>query len=82
MEVSDGLLVYSLLGAVKPGDIPAQVRSEAIRVLIEKCSVVNNLVQAGYRLDMRYDRLGEALLDALFRPNHGCSHLTVGSHDA
>ncbi|MFP5404600.1 MAG: sulfate adenylyltransferase, partial [Gammaproteobacteria bacterium] len=30
IETMDGVLVHSLLGALKPGDIPAEVRSEAI----------------------------------------------------
>ena len=36
IEVCDGVLVHSLLGALKPGDIPAEVRTEAIGVLIDK----------------------------------------------
>ncbi|NTV96745.1 MAG: sulfate adenylyltransferase, partial [Thiobacillus sp.] len=32
IETMDGVLVHSLLGALKPGDIPAEVRSEAISV--------------------------------------------------
>ncbi|MDO9466344.1 MAG: sulfate adenylyltransferase, partial [Thiobacillus sp.] len=35
IETMDGVLVHSLLGALKPGDIPAEVRSEAISVLVE-----------------------------------------------
>ena len=36
IEVCDGVLVHSLLGNLKPGDIPAEVRTRAIAVLIEK----------------------------------------------
>ena len=36
IEVCDGVLVHSLLGNLKPGDIPADVRTRAIAVLIEK----------------------------------------------
>ena len=36
IEVCDGVLVHSLLGNLKPGDIPADVRTKAIAVLIEK----------------------------------------------
>ncbi|MBU2479198.1 MAG: sulfate adenylyltransferase, partial [Gammaproteobacteria bacterium] len=32
IETMDGVLIHSLLGALKPGDIPAEVRSEAIGV--------------------------------------------------
>ena len=54
IEVCDGVLVHSLLGALKPGDIPAEVRTQAISVLIDKYFVNNTVVQAGYPLDMRY----------------------------
>ena len=82
IETCDGVLVHSLLGALKPGDIPAQVRIRAIAVLAEKYFVKNTLVQAGYPLDMRYGGPREALLHALFRQNYGCSHLIVGRDHA
>ena len=82
IEVCDGVLVHSLLGALKPGDIPAEVRTRAIAVLIEKYFRPNTVVQAGYPLDMRYAGPREALLHALFRQNYGCSHLLVGRDHA
>jgi sulfate adenylyltransferase len=82
IEMCDGLLIHSLLGAVKPGDIPAEVRTRAIGVLIEKYFRAGTVVQAGYPLDMRYAGPREALLHALFRQNYGCSHLIVGRDHA
>jgi len=82
IEVCDGVLVHSLLGALKPGDIPADVRTRAIATLIERYFVTNTVVQAGYPLDMRYAGPREALLHALFRQNYGCSHLIVGRDHA
>jgi sulfate adenylyltransferase len=82
IEVCDGVLVHSLLGAVKPGDIPADVRTKAIAALIDKYFVKGTVVQAGYPLDMRYAGPREALLHALFRQNYGCSHLVVGRDHA
>jgi sulfate adenylyltransferase len=82
IEVCDGVLVHSLLGALKPGDIPAEVRTRAIAVLAEKYFVKKTVVQAGYPLDMRYAGPREALLHALFRQNYGCSHLLVGRDHA
>jgi sulfate adenylyltransferase len=76
------VLVHSLLGALKPGDIPADVRTEAIRVLLDQYFVGRTVVQAGYPLDMRYAGPREALLHALFRQNYGCSHLIVGRDHA
>jgi sulfate adenylyltransferase len=82
IEVCDGVLVHSLLGALKPGDIPAEVRTRAIAVLAEKYFVPGTVVQAGYPLDMRYAGPREALLHALFRQNYGCSHQIVGRDHA
>jgi len=82
IEVCDGVLVHSLLGALKAGDIPAEVRTRAIAVLIEKYFRPGTVVQAGYPLDMRYAGPREALLHALFRQNYGCSHLIVGRDHA
>ena len=82
VELLDGVLVHSLLGKLKPGDIPADVRSRAIGTLIDKYFVDNSVIQAGYPLDMRYAGPREALLHALFRQNYGCSHLIVGRDHA
>jgi sulfate adenylyltransferase len=82
IDVCDGVLVHSLLGALKPGDIPAEVRTRAIAVLIEKYFRPGTVVQAGYPLDMRYAGPREALLHALFRQNYGCSHFIVGRDHA
>jgi len=82
VEICDGVLVHSLLGKLKPGDIPAEVRSDAISTLIDKYFVDNTVMQAGYPLDMRYAGPREALLHALFRQNYGCSHLIVGRDHA
>ena len=82
IEVCDGVLVHSLLGNLKAGDIPADVRTRAIAVLIENYFRAGTVVQAGYPLDMRYAGPREALLHALFRQNYGCSHLIVGRDHA
>jgi sulfate adenylyltransferase len=82
IEVCDGVLVHSLLGNLKPGDIPADVRTRAIAVLVEKYFVQKTVVQSGYPLDMRYAGPREALLHALFRQNYGCSHQIVGRDHA
>ena len=82
IETMDGVLVHSLLGALKPGDIPAEVRSEAIATLVDNYFAPNTVIQAGYPLDMRYAGPREALLHALFRQNYGCSHLIVGRDHA
>ncbi len=82
IEVCDGVLVHSLLGNLKPGDIPADVRTRAISALIEKYFAQKTVIQSGYPLDMRYAGPREALLHALFRQNYGCSHQIVGRDHA
>jgi len=82
VETCDGVLVHSLLGNLKPGDIPAEVRTRAIAVLIEGYFRPGTVLQAGYPLDMRYAGPREALLHAVFRQNYGCSHLVVGRDHA
>ena len=82
IEICDGVLIHSLLGNLKPGDVPAAVRARAIDALIGGYFVANTVMHAGYPLDMRYAGPREALLHALFRQNYGCSHLLVGRDHA
>jgi len=82
IEICDGVLVHSLLGNLKPGDIPAEVRTRAIGALIERYFVKDTVVQSGYPLDMRYAGPREALLHALFRQNYGCAYQIIGRDHA
>ncbi len=82
IEICDGVMIHSLLGKLKAGDIPAEVRQEAISTLIDHYFVKDTVIQSGYPLDMRYAGPREALLHALFRQNYGCSHLIVGRDHA
>lgn len=82
IEICDGAMIHQLLGKLKPGDIPADVRKDCINVLMDNYFVKGTCVQAGYPLDMRYAGPREALLHALFRQNFGCSHLIVGRDHA
>ncbi len=78
VEVCDGVLIHQLLGRLKAGDIPAEVRVRAIDSLVAGYFVPGTCVQAGYPMEMRYAGPREALLHAVFRQNYGCSHLIVG----
>lgn len=82
IETCDGVFVHMLLGKLKPGDIPSDVRQKAIDILNENYFVNDTIVVGGYPLDMRYAGPREALLHALFRQNYGCSHLIVGRDHA
>ena len=82
IEVTDGVFIHQVLGKLKPGDIPAEVRTEAIQAMIDNYFVEGTVIQAGYPIEMRYAGPREALLHALIRQNYGCSHLIVGRDHA
>jgi sulfate adenylyltransferase len=71
-----------LLGKLKAGDIPAEVRTKAIDALVDNYFVKDTCVVSGYPMEMRYAGPREALLHALFRQNYGMSHLLVGRDHA
>ena len=82
IEVTDGVFIHQVLGKLKPGDIPADVRTRAIQAMIDSYFVPGTVIQAGYPIEMRYAGPREALLHALIRQNFGCSHLIVGRDHA
>ncbi len=81
-EVSDGIYIHQLVGKLKPGDIPADVRVKCIDTLVENYFVKDRVVAGGYPLDMRYAGPREGLLHGLFRQNFGCSHMIIGRDHA
>ncbi|MFH1740364.1 MAG: sulfate adenylyltransferase, partial [bacterium] len=82
IEVCDGLYIHQLVGKLKAGDIPADVRVKCINTLVENYFVKGTVVCGGYPMEMRYAGPREALLHAVFRQNYGCSHLIVGRDHA
>ncbi|MEW5984685.1 MAG: sulfate adenylyltransferase [Acidobacteriota bacterium] len=82
IEVCDGVYIHQLVGKLKAGDIPADVRVKAIDALVNKYFRAERVVQGGYPMEMRYAGPREALLHAVFRQNFGCSHLIVGRDHA
>jgi sulfate adenylyltransferase len=82
IEVCDGVLIHSLIGNLKPGDIPADVRVKAIDCLVEHHFVKDNVIQGGYPLDMRYAGPREGLLHATFRQNYGINNMLIGRDHA
>jgi sulfate adenylyltransferase len=81
-EVTDGVFIHQVLGKLKPGDIPAEVRTRAIQAMLDNYFKPNIAIQAGYPIEMRYAGPREALIHALIRQNFGCSHLVVGRDHA
>lgn len=82
IEVSDGLYIHQLVGKLKPGDIPADVRVDCINTLVENYFLKDKVVMGGYPLDMRYAGPREGLLHGVFRQNFGCSHMIIGRDHA
>ncbi len=82
VEVCDGVFIHSLVGNLKPGDIPAEVRVKCIDSLVKNYFVEEKVLQGGYPLDMRYAGPREGLLHATFRQNYGCSKMIIGRDHA
>jgi sulfate adenylyltransferase len=79
---ADGILIHMLLGKLKPGDIPADVRDRAIRTMVDRYFEKDTVLISGYGFDMLYAGPREAVLHAIFRQNTGCTHLIVGRDHA
>ncbi len=79
---ADGVLIHMLLGKLKAGDIPADVRDASIRKMVELYFPPNTVLITGYGFDMLYAGPREAVLHAIFRQNCGCTHLIVGRDHA
>jgi len=78
----DGLVIHMLLGKLKPGDIPADVRDNAIRTMVRLYFAENSAMVTGYGFDMLYAGPREAVLHAYFRQNMGASHFIIGRDHA
>jgi sulfate adenylyltransferase len=78
----DGLVIHMLLGQLKPGDIPADVRDNAIRTMVNLYFPENSAIVTGYGFDMLYAGPREAVLHAYFRQNMGASHFIIGRDHA
>ena len=79
---ADGILIHMLLGKLKPGDIPADVRDASIRTMVDHYFPKGTVLITGYGFDMLYAGPREAVLHAVFRQNTGCTHLIVGRDHA
>ena len=79
---ADGILIHMLLGKLKAGDIPADVRDDAIRTMVDHYFPENTVMVTGYGFDMLYAGPREAVLHAVLRQNAGCTELIVGRDHA
>jgi len=79
---ADGCVIHMLLGKLKPGDIPADVRDASIRKMVELYFPENTVMITGYGFDMLYAGPREAVLHAIFRQNMGATHFIIGRDHA
>lgn len=79
---ADGTVIHMLLGKLKKGDIPASVRDDCIRKMVDLYFPENSVMVTGYGFDMLYAGPREAVLHAVFRQNMGATHLIVGRDHA
>lgn len=79
---ADGIVIHMLLGKLKEGDIPADVRDACIRTMVDHYFPKNTVLISGYGFDMLYAGPREAVLHAVFRQNMGADYLIVGRDHA
>ncbi|MDB4512054.1 sulfate adenylyltransferase [Arenicella sp.] len=79
---ADGCVIHMLLGKLKAGDIPADVRDASIRTMVDNYFPENSVMVTGYGYDMLYAGPREAVLHALFRQNMGATDFIVGRDHA
>ncbi|OGE80965.1 MAG: sulfate adenylyltransferase [Candidatus Doudnabacteria bacterium RIFCSPHIGHO2_01_FULL_43_23] len=78
----DGVFIHPVIGEKKPGDFKDEVIIAAYQALIKNYYPKTRTVFSVWPVKMKYAGPREAVMHAIVRKNHGCTHHIVGRDHA